>query len=95
MTDVIWGDVVKVIDGDTFDIKVTHVSRGNQYEYKDHERIRIEEIDAPELPSPAGKRAKQDLEHAIIGKFVRCDIRTRDTYRRLICKGLMIQKMRI
>jgi len=86
MTEVIWGDVVEVIDGDTFDIKVTHARRGNQHAYKNHERIRIEEIDAPELPSPAGKRAKQDLERAILGKFVRCEIRTRDKYGRLICK---------
>jgi len=86
MIDIIWGDVVEVIDGDTFNIKVTHVGEGNQYEYKDYERIRIERIDAPELPSPAGKRAKRDLERSIMGKFVQCDIRTRDTYGRLICK---------
>lgn len=85
MTDRIWGDVVEVIDGDTFKIKVTRVSRDNQYKYKDYERIRIERIDAPELPSPAGKRAKRGLERAIMDKFIRCDIRARDTYGRLIC----------
>jgi len=85
MTDVIWGKVVKVIDGDTFDIKVTHVRRGNQYEYSTKERIRIEGIDPAELPSLAGRRAKRDLERALKGKSVRCDIRARDTYGRLIC----------
>ena len=85
MTDRIWGDVVEVIDGDTFKIKVTHVGRDNQYEYGDYERIRIERIDAPELPSLAGKRAKRDLERVIMGKFIRCNIRARDAYGRLIC----------
>ena len=91
MTDVIWGNIVKVIDGDTFDIKVTHEGTGNQDRYKGRERIRIEVIDAPELFSPAGKRAKRYLERAIMGKFVRCDIRTRDVYGRLIC-GVSVDK---
>lgn len=86
MTDVIWGKVVKVIDGDTFDIKVTRVRRGKQYEYGTKERIRIEGIDTAELPSLAGRRAKRDLERALKGKSVRCDIGARDTYGRLICR---------
>ncbi len=83
--DTIWGNVLEVVDGDTFDMEVTHIGDTNQYSYNQHERIRIEEIDAPELPTRAGRRAQRTLEGAILGRSVRCDIRARDRYRRLIC----------
>jgi len=86
MADTIRGPVTKVIDGDTFDMKVTHVGKKNEYEYGDIERIRIAEIDAPELNSIKGKRAKEELEKAILGKVVRCYIQSRDSFNRIVAK---------
>jgi endonuclease YncB( thermonuclease family) len=83
--DTIWGYVTAIVDGDTFDLNVTAVDEDNEYEYSEQERIRIHAIDAPELPSIAGKRAATGLQKAIDGEYVRCDVRARDTYRRLIC----------
>lgn len=85
MTDTIWGTVTNVTDGDTFDIHVTHYNKNNQKTYNNDERIRITSIDTPELPSSAGYRAKQNLEHAIGGKNVKCIIQARDNYGRLVC----------
>ena len=85
MADVLWGDVTSVVDGDTFDVHVTHYGKTNRTTYSNHERVRIASIDAPELPSPAGYSAKQSLERRIGGKHVRLDIQARDAYHRLVC----------
>ncbi len=84
MADSIRGPVTDVIDGDTFDIKVTHTGTNNQYEYSNTERIRITNIDAAELGSFGGYRDKNKLEKAILGKEVRCYVESRDTYGRVV-----------
>jgi len=40
MADTIRGLVTNIVDGDTFDMKVTHVGKNNKYEYNDEERVR-------------------------------------------------------
>lgn len=86
MTDTIRGPVKAVIDGDTFDMKVTHTGKENKIKYNKEERIRIAEIDAPELNTAAGKRSKDALERKLKGKEVRCYIQARDTYSRIVAK---------
>ena len=90
MTDTVRGTVTNVIDGDTFDMHVTHTGTNNQNTYNNNERIRIDEINTPELPSSAGKRAKNDLDKAIGGKEVRCYIQARDSFGRLVCKVTIV-----
>lgn len=84
MADTIRGSVSKVIDGDTFDMNVTHTGKDNQYDYSNSERIRIANIDAAELGSFGGYRDKTKLEKTILGKEVRCSIQARDTYHRVV-----------
>jgi len=86
MSDTIRGPVTNVVDGDTFDMKVTHVGKGNKEEYNNEERIRIADIDEPELNTPAGKRPKEKLEKKLKGKEVRCYVRARDSYGRIVAK---------
>ena len=86
MTDVIQGPVIDVIDGDTFEIEVAKVGKDNEYEYNEVERIRIADIDAPELNTGAGKRSKAALQRKLKGKEVRCDVQARDKYGRIIAK---------
>ncbi len=86
MADVIWGDVTQVIDGDTFDVNVTHYSRANAVRYNNRERIRVAGIDAPELHTRLGPRAKHQLERTLLGQHVRLDVQSRDVYGRLICQ---------
>ncbi len=86
MADTIRGPVTAIIDGDTFDMKVTHTGKNNQYEYNSEERIRIADTDAPELNTPAGGRSKNLLERKLKGKEVRCYVQSRDTYGRIVAK---------
>lgn len=84
--DSIRGSVVDVIDGDTFDMRVTHFGKHNQYEYKNVERVRIAEIDAPELNTLRGLRSKNILQQKLQGKEVRCYVQVRDEYGRVVAK---------
>ena len=74
MADVIWGTVTNILDGNTFEINVTHREKGNKEQYQDTERIKINKIEVPQVPSNATDRSKDILEHNLKGKFVRCDI---------------------
>jgi len=84
MTDTIRGPVINIVDGDTFDMKVTYVGKNNKHEYNYEERIRIADIDEPELRTPAGKRSKNLLERKLKGKEVMCYVRARDSYGRIV-----------
>jgi len=86
MADTIRGPVTNVVDGDTFDIKVTHVGENNEDKYSNEERIRIADIDEPELRTAAGKRVKEQLLRKLNGKQVRCYVQARDTYGRIVAK---------
>jgi len=86
MADTIRGPVTSIVDGDTFNIKVTHTGKENKEKYNNNERIRIAEIDAPELNTPAGRRSKEQLEKKLSGKEVRCYVQARDTYSRIVAK---------
>jgi endonuclease YncB( thermonuclease family) len=79
MADTIRGLVTNVIDGDTFDMKISQLGNNNQYEYQSSERIRITNIHVADLLSLEGPRDKQNLENAILGKEVKCFIESRDT----------------
>jgi len=85
MADIIQGPVMQVVDGDTFEIRVTHVGKDNRHEYGDMERIRIFGVNAPELNEPEGQEAKEQLEEKMGGTTIQCMDRSRGTHVRLIC----------
>lgn len=85
MSDIIWGKVTRVIDGDTFDVNVTHYQKSNTYQYNNNERIRVAGSNAPELGSVAGAIAKTQLASKISGCNVQLVVHSRDTYQRLVC----------
>ncbi len=84
MPDVVWGNVISVIDGDTFELGVTHVGDSNAYQYGSLERVRLTGIDAPEISSPGGQAAKARLQDKIEGKAVQVVVHGRDTYGRVL-----------
>jgi len=90
MTDTIRGPVTNVIDGDTFEMNVTHIGNNNLFEYNDNEKIRIADDNAPELGNSGGLQAKQTLENRLTGKEVRCTVQSRDTYGRVVAKIVVI-----
>lgn len=71
------GQVAYVIDGDTFQL--------SSHKLGDI-RIRVAEIDAPELHQPYGQKAKSYLRDLIESKDVICSITEKDRYGRYIAK---------
>ena len=84
MSDTIRGPVTKVVDGDTFEMDVTHTGKENKKKYNNHETVRIATIDAPELGTKSGQRSKETLEKKLKGKEVRCYVQARDAYGRVV-----------
>lgn len=84
--DTIRGRVFSIIDGDTFDMRVTHVGKQNRYKYNDIERIRIAEIDEPELNTLTGRRSRALLQQKLHGREVRCYVQARDEYDRIVAR---------
>jgi endonuclease YncB( thermonuclease family) len=74
--------VVAVHDGDT----LTVLADGRR-----RVRVRLTDIDAPELGQPFGKRAKASLSDLCFGKTAEMEVRGRDRYdrtlARVICNG--------
>ncbi len=85
MADTLWGDVIRVVDGDTFDVRVTNYSRQNQFPYNTVERVRLASTHAPELTSVSGCTAKQRLANRVWNRRVRLTVYTRDVYGLLVC----------
>jgi endonuclease YncB( thermonuclease family) len=91
--DTIRGQVINIVDGDTFDMRATHVGKQNRYRYNDIERVRIAEIDEPELNTPTGRRSKHLLQQKLLGKEVRCYVQARDEYGRIVAKVSILAPM--
>jgi len=71
----ITGEVISIQDGDTFSIKD---KRGKFY------KVRLADIDAPEIAQPFGRPAKRLVEDLALNKVVRINYTQVDKYKRLI-----------
>lgn len=80
----VWGFVREVHDGDTLTLQVTSRSSRNRYPYEVEERVRLRDVNAPELHEAGGRLAKTRLA-ALEGRRVKCNIHSRDKFGRLIC----------
>jgi len=68
------GKVIKVVDGDTFDIIEANTTT----------RIRLFGIDSPERGQAFNKRAKAFTDSLVAGKQIRIVVRNRDRYGRTV-----------
>lgn len=70
-----YGTVIRVIDGDTLDVRVLAVYK-DKYLYLNGStiRVRLADINAPELGTPEGEEAKQALIALVYGRSVYLDI---------------------
>lgn len=68
--------VISVHDGDTLTVLIE----------QRQVRIRLTEIDAPELGQPFGTRSKQSLSELCFGKTAELDVRSRDRYGRTLAQ---------
>jgi len=91
MGDGIGGPVLACLSSDTFEMSITHFRKDNKVQYDKIERIIIAKVDNPEDPQYEQK-TKEDLERALKGKFVTCNVQYRDSITdRLIC-NVFVQK---
>jgi len=84
MEDWIEGPVLRIIDGDTFEMQVTLAGAGNDYPYHSTEVIRLEQS-APPPGTAAGEQAKQQLAAHLAGRTVRCYVKARAQEGYLYC----------
>lgn len=73
------GRVVKVVDGDTYDILLDGVQS----------RIRMDAIDAPERGQDFGTAAKNHLGRLCDGQIIRLNIKSRDRYGRIVAQSFL------
>ena len=85
MTDIIWGTVTKVIANNKFEINVTHRKDENTNTYDDNEIVMFTEIDIMSLPADPSLRTIQQIEDAIKGKFIKCEVIIRCDDKMLNC----------
>lgn len=71
------GRVVKIVDGDTYDILIN----GEQL------RIRMDGIDAPERGQPYSKISKEYLGRLCDGETIRLEIKSKDRFGRTVAKS--------
>ena len=70
------GRVVSVHDGDTLTVLIDHRQV----------RVRLTDIDAPELKQPFGTRSRQSLADLCFGKQAALDVRGQDRYHRTLAQ---------
>ena len=91
MGDGIGGPGVRCISGNVFELDVTHYRKDNQEQYSKLEKILIAKIDNPDNPEYK-ETTKEELERALLGKFVCCNVQYRDKNTDSLVSNVFVQK---
>lgn len=91
MGDGIGGPVIRCISGNAFEMAVTHYRKDNKEQYGKAEKIIIAKVDNPDDPQYED-RTLSDLEMALKGKFVSCNVQYRDAKTDGLVCNVFIQK---
>ena len=91
MGDGIGGPVVKCISGNAFQLDVTHYRKDNKEQYSKTEKIIISKIDNPDKPEYR-ETTQVELEQALQGKFVSCNVQYRDEKTDALVCNVFVQK---
>ena len=91
MGDGIGGPVIGCLSHNTFELLVTHFRKDNKEEYGKTERIITSKIDDPTNPQYTDP-SKEDLERALKGKFVSCNVQYRDSKTDALMCNVFVQK---
>ncbi len=91
MGDGIGGPVIGCLSNNTFEMLVTHFRKDNKEEYSKTERIIIAKIDNPDEPEYK-ETTKTELEMALTGKFVSCNVQYRDSKMDALVCNVFVQK---
>ena len=90
MGDGIGGPVLGCLSGDTFEMSVTHYRKDNTEQYDTVEKIKIAKVDDPQNPQYE-QRTQTQLEQALKGKFVTCNVQYRDTKTDILVCNVFVQ----
>lgn len=90
MGDGIGGPVIGCLSGNAFEMAVTHFRKDNKEEYGKTERIVIAKVDNPDNPQYQEK-TKTELEQALKGKFVTCNVQYRDKKTDVLVCNVFVQ----
>ena len=77
MTDIIWGNGIKIISENKFELSVTHRKDGNSEKYEDSVKIRISDADLPGLPNNQAEWTTENLQKVIVDAFLKCEINSK------------------
>lgn len=91
MGDGIGGAVIAVLTNNAFELLVSHTRKDNQGDYGKTEKIVIGKIDDPNDPQYEEK-TKEDLELALKGKFVSCNVQYRDAKTDALVCNVFVQR---
>ena len=93
--DTLKGTVTRVIDGDSFIVRIDWKGLRNRFAYKDNERVRLYGRNAPDLGAPGGYDAYETLRDLIETRRIHLDVISRDTYGRLVASFSLLPDWRI
>jgi hypothetical protein len=91
MGDGIGGPVMGCLSHNTFELLVTHFRKDNKEEYGKTEKIIIGKVDNPDSPQYK-EPSLEDLEKALKGKFVSCNVQYRDSKTDALVCNVFVQK---
>ena len=91
MGDGIGGPVIRCMSGNTFELDITHYRKDNQEQYSRIEKIIISKIDNPDNPEYR-ETTQNELEQALKGKFVSCNVQYRDEKTDSLVCNVFVQK---
>ena len=91
MGDGIGGPVFGCLANNAFELLVTHFRKDNKEEYGKTEKIIIAKIDDPNNPQYE-EPSLADLEKALKGKFVSCNVQYRDSKTDALVCNVFVQK---
>ncbi|MEK6930008.1 MAG: hypothetical protein AABZ42_05005 [Thermoproteota archaeon] len=83
--------MIGCLSNNTFELLVTHFRKDNKEGYAKTERIIIAKIDNPDEPQYQ-ETTKTDLEKALKGKFVSCNVQYRDSKMDALVCNVFVQK---
>ena len=91
MGDGIGGPVIGILTNNAFELLVSHTRKDNKEDYGKTEKIIMAKIDNTE-ESQYDEKTSEDLERALKGKFVSCNVQYRDVKTDALVCNVFVQK---
>ena len=91
MGDGIGGPVMSILTNNAFELLVSHTRKDNKEDYGKTEKIIIAKIDNSDEPQYA-ETTQVQLEQALKGKFVSCNVQYRDSKTDALVCNVFVQR---